>query len=200
MERKMCSSLIQPGRLLSLRWNPEAQPYPLNRQTSHQRRYASWSVLLNRETVLQEEESPMVNLPADTETQLSEEKGRKLRTTVQSETALQKVKSWPGRDLASPSDLRSGGDRSLWDEIQKSQQVFSNRETDLSEEIMPNDWSSTSDRPYSEEKCQIASTLPQKRTQLFPKRNLEFSAFLIRQTNCSEEKRQMSSSFICTGK
>lgn len=69
--------------------------------------------MLNRETVLQEEESPMVNLPADTETQLSEEKGRKLRTTVQSETALQKVKSWPGRDLASPSDLRSGGDRSL---------------------------------------------------------------------------------------
>lgn len=36
----------------------------------------------------------MVNLPGDTETQLSEEKGRKLRITVQSETALQKVKGW----------------------------------------------------------------------------------------------------------
>ena len=66
--------------------------------------------MLNRETVLQEEKSPMVNLPADTETQLSEEKGRKLRTTVQSETALQKVK---GLASKRPSDLRSGGDRSL---------------------------------------------------------------------------------------
>ena len=35
---------------------------------------------------------------------------------------------------------------------------------------MANEWSSTSDRPYSEEKCQIVSTLPQKRKQLFLRR------------------------------
>lgn len=50
----------------------------------------------------------MVNLPADTETQLSEEKGRKLRTTVQSETALQKVKGWPVRDLQTSVQVETG--------------------------------------------------------------------------------------------